>query len=130
MSPSGAGWPHLVSGHLVCPELHEEVPEEGRVRHHGDALLLPPVEPLEEGDGAGLDVLRRLAVLREEHVLVVLQQARQTPSTRADHRHQPGTWLAHPPTAALYQRQASSATPLYGPTPGPTLPPRMAGCSP
>ena len=41
----------LVVGGEVAAELREEVAQEGGVGHHGDALLRPRVEPLQEGDG-------------------------------------------------------------------------------
>ena len=47
----------------IAAELREEVAQEGGVRDHGDALLRPCVEPLQERDGTLAAVLVRLALI-------------------------------------------------------------------
>eukprot|EP00418_Pyrodinium_bahamense_P009991 CAMPEP_0179110440 /NCGR_PEP_ID=MMETSP0796-20121207/51541_1 /TAXON_ID=73915 /ORGANISM="Pyrodinium bahamense, Strain pbaha01" /LENGTH=151 /DNA_ID=CAMNT_0020808571 /DNA_START=194 /DNA_END=647 /DNA_ORIENTATION=- len=54
-------------------ELAQQIPEEERVRHHGDAQLGPAAEPLQERHRSLLHVLVGLLFL-EHLVIVVLNQ--------------------------------------------------------
>mmetsp|Transcript_17645 Transcript_17645/g.23779 ORF Transcript_17645/g.23779 Transcript_17645/m.23779 type:complete len:214 (-) Transcript_17645:210-851(-) len=102
--------------HRVRPKLLEQMSKKGGVRHDGDALLGPLVEPLKKQQRSLTTVLVRLALICIEDVFIVLHLAK-VKARELGHDHPDGappvTDILAPPLPTLLANQ--NVRPRYCP---------------